>query len=143
MNALRKLETLFPGWLMLAALPASGLAAENLTSTPFNPRSAPDGATRFTELPPERTGIVTTNRYDDPRMWAERHREYHVGAIGTGVAVGDYDGDGRPDIFIVSKVESGRLFRNLGDWRFVDVTAAAGGRRHHRAEVQRARLVHG
>src|SRR5690606_33855019 len=55
-----------------------------------------------------------------------RHREYHIGAIGTGVAVGDYDRDGRPDVFIVSKVESGRLFRNLGNFRFEDVTVPAG-----------------
>ncbi len=112
--------------LFAAASTVAGFAADDLTSTPFLPRSAPGGTTLFTELPPERTGIVTTNRYDDPRMWGARHREYHVGAIGTGVAVGDYDNDGRPDIFIVSKVESGRLFRNLGDWRFEDVTAPAG-----------------
>ncbi len=80
----------------------------------------------FSELPPARTGIVTTNHYDDPRMWGQRHIEYQVGAMGTGVAIGDYDRDGRPDVFIVSKIEPGRLFRNLGDWRFEDVTSAAG-----------------
>ena len=111
---------------MVCTLPASGRAAENLVSTPFNPRSVSSASTLFTEIPQESTGILTTNRYDDPRMWSVRHREYQVGAIGTGVAVGDYDGDGRPDIFIVSKIESGRLFRNLGDWRFEDVTAVVG-----------------
>ena len=125
-NALLRLKTLLPGLLMLGFLRAAGLAAEDPASTPFHPRSAPVGETMFTALPPERTGILITNRYDDPRMWAGRHREYHVGAIGSGVAVGDYDGDGRPDIFVVSKVESGRLFRNLGGWRFEDVTTAAG-----------------
>lgn len=77
-------------------------------------------------MPSDRTGIITTNRYDDPRMWSSLHREYHVGAIGTGVAIGDYDDDGRPDVYIVSKIESPRLFRNLGNWRFEDVTVTAG-----------------
>ncbi len=77
-------------------------------------------------MPPEQTGIVTTNRYDDPRMWNERYHEFGVGAIGTGVAIGDYDNDGRPDLFVVSKVESCRLFHNLGNWKFEDVTDRAG-----------------
>ena len=80
----------------------------------------------FTELSPQQTGIVTTNDYSDPAMWGELSREFENGAIGTGVAIGDYDGDGRPDIFVVSKTESCRLFRNLGGWRFEDVTEKAG-----------------
>jgi hypothetical protein len=68
----------------------------------------------FTLLSQEETGIVTENRYDDPAMWGERFAEFDVGSIGTGVAIGDYDGDGRPDIFVVSKTEGCRLFRNLG-----------------------------
>lgn len=44
---------------------------------------------------------------------------------GMGCAVGDYDGDGRVDVFI-SGVYDSRLFRNLGGGRFEDATAAAG-----------------
>jgi len=44
---------------------------------------------------------------------------------GMGVAVGDYNNDGFPDIFI-SCVGQSRLFRNNGDGRFTDVTHAAG-----------------
>jgi hypothetical protein len=44
---------------------------------------------------------------------------------GMGLAVGDYDHDGRVDIY-VTNVGSNRLFRNLGEGRFVDVTAEAG-----------------
>src|SRR5437762_7824528 len=44
---------------------------------------------------------------------------------GMGVAVGDYDNDGRPDVF-VSCVGKHRLFRNVDGKRFEDVTDAAG-----------------
>ncbi|HTO02986.1 MAG TPA: VCBS repeat-containing protein, partial [Opitutus sp.] len=80
----------------------------------------------FTLLPDEQTGIVTENRYEDPAMWTSRYADFVVGSIGTGVAIGDYDGDGRPDLFVVSKTETCRLFRNLGDWKFEDVTDKAG-----------------
>jgi len=81
---------------------------------PLAPRSGPRGATLFKVMPARDTGIVTENRYSDPEMWARRYSEFETGAIGTGIAIGDYDGDGRPDIFVVSKAESCRLFRNLG-----------------------------
>lgn len=48
-----------------------------------------------------------------------------VSFYGMGVACGDYDGDGRVDIFITAVGEN-HLFRNLGNGRFEDVTAAAG-----------------
>jgi len=44
---------------------------------------------------------------------------------GMGVAAGDYDNDGFPDIFI-SCVGQSRLFRNTGKGTFVDVTKASG-----------------
>ena len=54
-----------------------------------------------------------------------------------GLAVFDYDGDSRPDVFFTNGAEvpslvksgarhSNRLYRNLGDLRFSDVTEAAG-----------------
>jgi hypothetical protein len=47
-------------------------------------------------------------------------REY-----GHGVAVGDYDNDGRADLF-VTRWRSYALYRNRGDGTFEDVTTAAG-----------------
>ena len=44
---------------------------------------------------------------------------------GMGLAVGDYDNDGWPDLY-VSGFREHRLYRNHGDGTFADVTAAAG-----------------
>ena len=114
------------GCLFLAATIWAVAGTPEIASHPLAARSAPAGPTLFTPLAPDVTGVRTTNLYADPRMWSERYHEFEVGAIGTGVAIGDYDGDGRPDIFVVSKTESCHLFRNLGNFKFEDVTEAAG-----------------
>ncbi len=52
-----------------------------------------------------------------------------------GCAVGDYDGDGKPDLYVSNSIprwgkpntkDCGRLYRNLGGGKFADVTAASG-----------------
>src|SRR5450432_1532853 len=52
-----------------------------------------------------------------------------AGVAGTGydigVAVADYDNDGRPDIFVAG-VHRNTLYRNNGDGTFSDVTSKAG-----------------
>jgi hypothetical protein len=48
-----------------------------------------------------------------------------VQVYGMGAAAGDYDGDGRIDLF-VSAVGGNRLFHNSGDGRFEDVTERSG-----------------
>ncbi len=59
-------------------------------------------------------------------MWGDLYQEFSIGAIGTGVAIGDFDHDGKPDVYVVSKDSRSRLFRNLGNWKFEDVSDAAG-----------------
>jgi len=45
---------------------------------------------------------------------------------GSGVAVGDFDGDGRDDIYFCNQLGPNALYRNRGDGTFEDVTARAG-----------------
>jgi hypothetical protein len=78
----------------------------------------------------------------DPRLWNRLFRQNKDGSFtdvtvaaglanagagnyGMGVAVGDYDNDGHPDLFVTSY---GRniLYHNNGDGTFTDVTARAG-----------------
>lgn len=111
--------------LLMALVPETS-GGEALTRTPFAPPSSAAAATMFSEVGSAQSGIVTENAYADPKMWGELYHELVVGAIGTGIAIGDYDGDGRPDLFVVSKTQSNHLFRNLGGFRFEDVTTKAG-----------------
>ncbi len=45
---------------------------------------------------------------------------------GSGVAVGDFDGDGHDDVYFVNQLGPNALYRNRGDGTFEDVTARAG-----------------
>ena len=52
--------------------------------------------------------------------------EEPVGMGTIGIAVGDYDGDGWPDIFVHGRFRPNRLWHNRGDGTFTDVAAQAG-----------------
>ncbi len=56
---------------------------------------------------------------------ADKFGEVQDYSPGSGLAVGDFDGDGADDFYLVSG-SGGRLFRNRGDGRFEDVTEASG-----------------
>jgi len=120
-NTILALSALGISILSLSAESQTGLVTE-----PLNARSGTNGTTLFTELAPEQTGLIIVNRYDDPRMWGDRYQEMVFGTIGTGMAVADYDKDGRPDVYVPIKTGGSRLYRNLGNWRFEDVTERAG-----------------
>ncbi|PTY07095.1 hypothetical protein DB347_07215 [Opitutaceae bacterium EW11] len=121
---LRRLTALsaFTNLFLAAALGA----ANPVERQPFSAASRGAGKTLFEKLSPEETGLVVNNAYDDPRMWGDRYRAYMGGAMGSGVAAGDFDNDGKVDLFVSTKTRPGRLFKNLGGWRFVDVTDKAG-----------------
>ena len=80
-----------------------------------------EGKTGFALLPPERTGIDFTNVLFEFSAGTNR-----ILNNGAGVALGDYDNDGLPDIFLCGLDRPSALYRNLGHWRFTNVTAAAG-----------------
>lgn len=79
------------------------------------------GHAGFTRLDASRTGITHRNDVDDEHAMANRNL-----LIGAGVALGDIDGDGLPDVFLASVEKPAALYRNLGGFKFEDVTASSG-----------------
>ncbi len=82
---------------------------------------AADGKTGFTLLPPEQTGIFFTNILDEWKGESNR-----VLFNGSGVAVGDFDNDGGPDLYFCSLQGRNMLCKNLGGGKFKDVTRESG-----------------
>ncbi len=82
------------------------------------PRRGSDG---FRQLAPSETGIAFENVVSEEQAMQNEHL-YN----GSGVTIGDVDGDGLADIYFSSIEGPNVLYKNLGDWRFVDVTARAG-----------------
>ncbi|HEY1849133.1 MAG TPA: CRTAC1 family protein, partial [Opitutaceae bacterium] len=113
---------------LLAAAPSCLAAGDagSIASKPLAPHPFPRGKTMFTELSPGDTGVTVDNLYDDPRMHGDLYEEFETSSVGTGVTIGDYDGDGLADIFVVTKTKGCRLYRNLGGYKFEDVTEKAG-----------------
>ena len=116
----------FPVLLVACAflLSARGLAAEwekheGFRSLPL--AVAPSGQAGFTPLPSAITGITFTNL-----VAGERSLTNHILLNGSGVAAGDVDGDGRCDLYFCSVDGPNGLYRNLGDWKFENITARAG-----------------
>ena len=54
-----------------------------------------------------------------------RAKEYIFATPMGGVATGDFNGDSLPDIYFTSPSGGNRLYKNLGDFKFADVTKSA------------------
>lgn len=76
----------------------------------------------FSALSPDRTGVAFTNHLAPDRALAN-----HILLNGSGVAIGDVDGDGLNDVFLAALEGGSALFRNLGGWRFTNITEQAFG----------------
>jgi len=71
----------------------------------------------FTMIAPSQLGIVFSN--------SVAVHSIHT-LIASGLAAGDVDGDGLCDLYFCSGIGTNVLYRNLGNWKFADITTSAG-----------------
>ena len=89
---------------------------------PLESATSGKSATVFESLSSDSTGIDFVNPID------QSHPQKHLYASAVacgGVAVGDVDNDGWPDMFFTSGPRKNRLFRQTAPLKFEDITEAA------------------
>ncbi len=78
----------------------------------------------FIKLSSSQTGIDFINRIEDQEDFnIFKYRNFYNGG---GVAIGDINNDGLPDIYFTANMKQNRLYLNKGDFKFEDITEAAG-----------------
>ena len=71
------------------------------------------GGAGFTLMSSAQTGVTFTNTLQGDAFLTNA-----VAHNGSGVAIGDVDGDGLADVYLCNLQGPNQLYRNLGGWRF-------------------------
>ena len=79
---------------------------------------------QFTLLSPKRTGITFRNTIKETEEF--NHLKYSYLYNGAGVAIGDINNDGLPDIYFTGNLVSSRLYLNKGNFKFENISKEAG-----------------
>ena len=86
-------------------------------------RDASEGPPLFELLSPEATRVTFANVLPEERFNILNYLYYYNGG---GVAVGDVNNDGLPDLYFTSNLQQNRLYLNKGKYTFEDITDRAG-----------------
>ena len=102
---------------MICASIAVFFNCKNETKRDLNPEELVGG---FELLSSDQTGIDFNNTIKESTYF--NHHFYSQIYIGSGVAIGDINNDGLPDVFFGGNQVSDRLYLNKGDFKFEDIT---------------------
>ena len=76
--------------------------------------------TLFTKLDASQTGINFVNKIDNEKDFnIFKYRNFYNGG---GVAIGDLNNDGLPDVYLTANMKKNKLFLNEGNFKFKDIT---------------------
>jgi len=78
----------------------------------------------FDAVAPAASGVTFANTLPEDSAFNILNYLYYYN--GGGVAAGDIDGDGLPDLYFTSNLGPDRLYRNKGNFQFEDITDRAG-----------------
>ncbi|MGY8687223.1 MAG: FG-GAP repeat domain-containing protein, partial [Verrucomicrobiales bacterium] len=100
----------------LAIAPCLG----QIQDTPLQSRqSAEAGTALFQSIDTAEAGVDFVHRWNPPA----KHRDQLTNAFsGGGVAVGDFDNDGLPDLFVSGQIQGGQLYKNKGGFEFTNMS---------------------
>ena len=101
--------------------PAQPEAWTEVPGARWRPLAVEGGGAGFTAVPPTWSGLDFGNALSDASFLENQMR-----GNGSGVAAGDVNGDGRPDLYLARLEGPNALYINLGDWRFREAAAESG-----------------
>jgi hypothetical protein len=106
--------------LLAANMPPGQARVRHVPTTLFRNQLRETGVASFVDVTRE-AGLMRAGNAEDAKIGG-------IGDTAGGVGCADYDGDGDLDIFWKNTDADidNALFRNEGNWRFTDVTSAAG-----------------
>jgi len=119
-----RLWLLLPSFCLFAACAGNEKKQETASSTAADTKAPEIDGHLFTLLPSGYTGVHFANRIENSADFnVFTYRNFYNGG---GVAVGDLNEDGLPEVMLTSNQHGSHLFLNKGDFRFQEITDEAG-----------------